>query len=194
MATRLHQFLSDPSNANAYDGFSINKVILVQQDKYFYPRDSPHHKWIPEINHINREILSAMDMDQFADDVDVTVRKLKTDNRSMLSEWNGARMQLNIMIIEGFLIFNDERINKLCQLRFHIYLSYDVGYERRLTRNFKHINSNPKYYYEHYIWPMYQKHLGDVPNKANLIFINGEKDFDDVYNQTNEYITKFLIS
>ncbi|XP_055318496.1 nicotinamide riboside kinase 1-like [Sitodiplosis mosellana] len=198
LSTRLYEFLNNPQNSNVYNGFRINQVVLMHQDKYFYTRDSPHHKWIPEINFINREILSAMDMDKFAEDVSETVRKLKADdtpkeNSILNQDNNGSQIDVNILIIEGFLIYNDARISQFCQLRFHIYLSYDVGLQRRLIRPFKHINPKPEWYYEHYIWPMYHKHLNEVPNKAELVFLNGEQHVDDIFNEANDFITKFLI-
>lgn len=196
LATRMLPFLSDPKNANQFDGVCINKVILINQDKYFYARDSPNHKWIPEINFINREILSAMDMDRFAVDVAETVEKLrKNDDLNVNSVRNGAnsgRLIVNILLVEGFLIYNDERINRFCELRFHIYLSYDVGLQRRLKRTFKHVNPKPEWYFEHFIWPMYHKYQNQVPNKSDLIYLNGEQHVDVVFNQAHDSIVKFL--
>lgn len=196
LATRLLPFLSDPNHADIFDGVHINKVVLINQDKYFYVRDSPNHTWIPEINFINREILSAMNMDQFAADVADTVDKLRendvSNGNAAPTDAQNARVVVNILLIEGFLIYNDERINRFCELRFHIYLSYDVGLQRRLKRNFKHINPKPEWYFEHFIWPMYQKHLSEVPNKTDLIYLNGEQHVDDVFHQARDAIAKFL--
>lgn len=196
LATRMFVFLSDSKNANIFDGIHINKVILINQDKYFYARDSPHHKWIPEINFINREILSAIDMDGFAGDLVETVADLRKNDdlngSPTITEVDSTRIAVNILLVEGFLIYNDPRINQLCQLRFHIYLSYDIGLKRRLKRTFKHINPKPEWYYEHFIWPMYQKHLNEVPTKNDLIYLNGEQHVDDVFNQAHDSIAKFI--
>lgn len=196
LATNLHEFLSDPKNTNIFHGLHINKVVVMNQDKYFYARDSPHHKWIPEINFINREILSAMDMDRFADDVRTNVDTLKMDSRSndvsTIMNKDDRLIEVNILIIEGFLMYNDERINKYCQLRFHIYLSFNVGLERRFKRTFKHVNPNPEWYYENYIWPNYNKHLNEVPNKSDFIYLNGEQKIEDIFHQARDYIEAFL--
>lgn len=196
LAIRLHEFLGDVKNAHVFHGYRINEVILIQQDKYFYPRDSPHHIWIPEINFINRERLAAIDMDRCTDDIRSTVQRLRSDNISIASpiiaQTNNEIVDINILIVEGFLIYNDQRINQLCQLRFHIRLSYDVGLQRRLIRTFKHINPNPQWYYQHYIWPMYNKHLNEVPNKSDLVFLDGEPDVDFIYHQAYETIAKFI--
>lgn len=198
LASTLYQFLSDQQNAQTFDGFHINKVILIHQDKYFYARDSPHHEWIPEINFINREQLSAMDMNKFADDVRDTVQELQNDNNSPVIQYSngtkadGHRTNINILIIEGFLIYNDERINQYFGLRFQLHLSYDVGLERRLKRTFKHVNPKPVWYWEHYIWPSYHNYLEKVPNKSELIYLNGEQPVDDVLFQAFDAISIFI--
>lgn len=199
ISTVLYQFLSDRTNANAFDGIHINHVILVHQDKYFWVRDSPNHTWIPEINFINREILSAMDMDRFAEDVSQVVQRLTNDtieaneqHTPSIIDTNCSRITINILIIEGFLIYNDQRINRYFGLRLHLYLSSDVGYQRRLQRTFKHINPNPKWYWDNYAWPLYQKYLNEVPNKSELIFLNGEHDVNSIFNDAHATITKFL--
>lgn len=199
LATALHRYLNDPHNANAFDGIYINRVIMMHQDAYFWIRNSPNHTWIPEINFINREILSAMDMDKFADEVSGMVQQMALESAdgdqpslSTKIDMNGTRIAVNILIIEGFLIYNDERINRFFGLRFHLYLSSEVGYQRRLHRTFKHVNPNPKWYWDNYAWFYYQKYLNEVPNKSDLIFLNGEHDVDRIFNQAHAILTEFL--
>lgn len=168
LATMLYDFLSQPQNIEIFDSYKIHKVHLLHQDKYFYPRDSTNHTWIPEINFINREILSAMDMKRFLNDFHTLVNELKSVDATAPDN------ALNILIVEGFLIFNESAINQLCDIRFHLYLSYDVALKRRLTRNFKHVNQHPGWYFKHYIWSYYKKHLDELPNKNELIFLDGE--------------------
>lgn len=195
LAVRLHEFLSDTKNANVFHDFRINEVVLIQQDKYFYPRDSSHHIWIPEIKFIDRERLAAIDMDKCTDDISSTVQRLRGDNIcSTRAETQNEIVNINILIVEGFLIYNDQRINQLCQLRFHFRLSYDVGLQRRLIRTFKHINPNPQWYYKNFIWPMYNKHLNEVPNKSDLMVLDGEQDIDSIYVQAFEIIAKFMMT
>lgn len=194
LATALHQHLSDRNNSNAFDGIHINQVALIHQDKYFWIRSSPNHTWIKEINYINREILSAMDMDKFAGDVSEMVQQLTDDNPETTKQidTNCSRISVNILIIEGFLIYNDERINRFCGLRLHLYLSSDVGFQRRLLRTFKHHNPQPKWYWDNFAWPLYRKYLDEVPNKSELILINGEDSVDSIFNEAHNTITKYL--
>lgn len=168
LAKMLYDFLIQPQNTEIFDSCKIHKVHLLHQDKYFYPRDSPNHKWIPEINFINREILSAMDMKRFVNDFQALVNELKSFDATAPDD------ALIILIVEGFLIFNEPAINRLCDIRFHFYLSFDEALKRRLARNFKHVNQHPEWYFEHYIWSYYKKYLDELPNKNELIFLDGE--------------------
>lgn len=168
LSTMLYDFLIQPQNSEIFDSYKIHKVHLLHQDKYFYPRDSPNHTWIPEINHINREILSAMDMKRFVNDFRTLVNELKSFDAT------AQENALNILIVEGYLIFNEPAINRLCAIRFHLYLSYEEGLKRRLTRTFKHVPQHPEWYFKHYIWFYYEKHLNELPNKNELIFLDGE--------------------
>lgn len=186
LATRLYDFFINPKNVDLFEAYKIKKTILLQQDKYFYARDSPHHIWIPEINFINRELLTAMDMKRFNNDVQNVINEL--NNQSIESSF--VDNYLNILIIEGFLIFNESIVNDLCNLRFHLYLSYEMGLKRRLTRNFKHVNPQPEWYFKNFIWPSYQKHLNELPNKNDLIFLNGEQNIDFSFDQMIESIRK----
>lgn len=168
LATMIYDFLIQPQNINIFDSYKIHKVQLLHQDKYFYPRDSQHHTWIPEINFINREILSAMDMKRFVSDFQTIANELKSFDAT------APNNALNILFVEGYLIFNEMVINRLCDIRFHLYLSYDEGLRRRLKRNFKHVNQQPEWYFEHFIWSYYKKYLDELPNKNELIYLDGE--------------------
>lgn len=187
LASSLYAYLSDPKNIKLFETRKISKVHLIHQDKYFYARDSPNHIWIPEINFINREILSAMDMKRFVNDIQTLYFELNSSDKINFD----SDRNLNILIVEGFLIFNETKINDLCNIRFHLFVSYDEGFKRRLTRTFKHINPQPEWYWENYIWPSYQKHLNELPNKNELIFINGEQSVDVCFDEVIKTIRRF---
>lgn len=188
LAKMLNDFLIQPQNTDIFDSYKIHKVHLLHQDKYFYPRDSPNHTWIPEINFLNREILSAMDMKRCVNDFQTLVNELKS------FDVTAPDNALNILIVEGFLIFNESAINQLCDIRFHIYLSYDEGLKRRFQRNFKHVNPQPEWYFEHFIWSYYKKYLDELPNKNELIFLDGELNTTINFDKIIDIIQKYVQS
>ncbi|KAJ8969151.1 hypothetical protein NQ314_001892 [Rhamnusium bicolor] len=42
---------------------------IFSQDDYFLDVEDPRHVWIPELNHINFDILTSLDMEKMHDDI-----------------------------------------------------------------------------------------------------------------------------
>lgn len=185
LATKLFDFLSNQKNVNYFDGYEIKRVELIHQDKYFHRRDSPKHTWIKEINFINRELLSAIDMQQMWEDTQelLHINDKQIDNNS-----------LEIFIIEGFLIYNDDRFNDLCQLRFHLTLTPEECMQRRMLRQhlWKHVNPQPVKYFNEYVWPSYVEHREKVKRKDQIYYLNGEKSRENLYDFTLETMKNYL--
>lgn len=182
LATRLHNYLSDSRNANTFAALNIKQVLLIQQDKYFYPRDSPHHIWIKDFNFINRELLSAIDTERLWSDIDATVSQVRNDDHHS--------NDMCILLIEGFLIFNDDRINDLCDVRFHLTLTAEVCLQRRLSRTWKHVNPQPIKYFNEYLWPSYHQHRSLVKKPEQIHFVDGENSMDELFAETLQILAE----
>jgi uridine kinase len=112
---------------------------------------------------------------------------------------------LNILIIEGFLIFNHAVTLDLCNIKFHIHVPYELCYERRKKRSYDppdvlgknffkllkclSLLSAHTGYFEMIVWPEYEKHLKSIQNHKDVIFLNGEVSPDKCF----EYVLKRLI-
>lgn len=186
LATKLHEYLIDRTNADVFANCSIKHVVLIQQDKYFYPRDSLHHIWIEEINFINREVLSAVDSERMWSDIEDSVSQLRTTEMNT----NCSPNDTCILLLEGFLIFNDDRINDLCDVRLHLTLTHEVCLERRLKRTWKHVNPQPIKYFHGYVWPSYEKHRASVKNPNQIYYLNGEQSKESIFDETLQIIAK----
>lgn len=167
------------------DHITVGSAKLMKQDDYFHPKTSIHHAWIPEFNYINREILSALDMEKMWTDLNDL---LGTDYE--LYQKKKESITLNILVIEGFLIFNYERIRDLCQIKFNVRLSYDECFRRRQNR--KYNPPNPPGYFEKILWPFYVKHSIEYNGIDDVHVINGELAQDYCLNKAIEYIVNYL--
>lgn len=145
---------------------TIGSVQLIKQDDYFYPKTSAEHTWIPEMNYINREILSALNMPKMCADVNdilgLTYQPYEKDEKCVL----------NVLVIEGFLIFNCKDIRDMCQIKFDMRLTYDECFKRRQNREYN--PPNPTGYFEKILWPFYLKHLDEYKDIKDLHIMNGE--------------------
>ncbi len=164
----LQDVIGDSANSNILnDNISIKSVKIVSQDDYFWPVDSPHHTLCERLNHINWEILSSMDMDRMCNDLKELIGHESNLYRRQSSD---VTIDLNILIIEGFLIFNHPAIFDLCQIKFHLHLPYEECYRRRSNR----IYNPPDIigYFEGYVWPLYEKHFKKFSESGEVIMLN----------------------
>lgn len=173
----------------------VEQVKLIRQDDYFYSIDSVHHVWIPELNHINREHLGALNNEKMCKDLNDILGKDYTvyTNRSNSSAGCSDRSpkSLNIMIIEGYLVFNQIDINRLIQVRLCMQISFEDCLARRVRRIYP--QPTPSGYFEQYVWPLYQTHFAAYKYYNNLLILDGGTSTrEQCSSQALEWISKFL--
>lgn len=169
------------TTADAVDVVKKRQVRLIKQDDYFYKRDSSHHSWIPEMNYINREILSALDMPRMLADI-----------QNILSQHSDVK---NLLIIEGFLIYNHAELWQLFDVRIHMKVSRQICLERRSHRQYN--PPNPPGYFDQFIWPYYEKHMAEyeavaAENNVKVIDLSGEWTPQKCLNEAVTVIEDFI--
>lgn len=176
----------------------LPNIKIISQDEYFLPQASEKHTYIPELKHINWEILSSMDMEKMVQDIQAIIRDnriLNINVSQIMEEFNNngiqhdnkkilkndlhliknklSKFSVNILLIEGFSIFNYSPIDELCHLKFFLTLNRQTCLERRNKR----IYDPPDVpgYFEKYVWPEYIRHLNEVQEKRkNIVFLSEE--------------------
>ncbi|KAF5279750.1 hypothetical protein FQA39_LY05440 [Lamprigera yunnana] len=164
----------------------IPSALLISQDSYFLDNDDPRHVWISELNHVNYDIITSLDMQQMYKDVCEITSKynlisdkidIQTDQETYdnveekvcakLSETN-----TKLLILEGFCIFNYKLLSDLCLLKFYFTLSKEECYKRRIKRVY-----NPPDcpgYFEKCAWPEYLNLYQYVrDNISDTIYFDG---------------------
>ena len=159
---------------------------VVNQDDYFLSMNDPRHTLIKELNHINFDILSSLDMDKMTYDVHAIIRggtsvceTLASKNSRIFPDLTTADdlqklaatiitgTNIKILIIEGFCIFNFTPIEKLCNLKYFITLNYDECYARRQNRIYEPPDCPG--YFDMCAWPEYLKHYKEIKVKVHGI-------------------------
>lgn len=188
LSQTLHKYLSDQKNRHCLsDRVRIGIVKIMNQDDYFYPANYPQHEWIEHLNHVNYDVINAINMTKMCNDLHTEL-----DKRFIFYSKN-TNMDLtilNIMIIDGFLIFNHSIMNRLCQLKFHIHLPYEKCYERRLKRTY-----NPPDclgYFELCVWPMYERNFEQIRAKDDIILLNGDTSKEKIFKHVFDCIHKII--
>ena len=174
IAKRLHENFKDS--------------ILINQDDYFLLEDDSRHTLIPELNHLNWEILSSLDMQKMYDDIKTTIKQAKKAGNSCNEiEWK-------IIILEGFTIYNYKPVAELCHRKYFIEISEEVCWNRR-----KHRVYNPPDvpgYFDKVVWPEYLRHKSEIHSNTNLstsiTFLDGNKSLDVLYNEIAADVKTYL--
>lgn len=184
----------------------LPNVQVIAQDSYFLPQDSPKHILIQDLNHFNWEVLTSLDMEKMYNDI----KKILNYNQISTKQYEGddkndsdfkttllslEEMQLlknklssyNLLIIEGFSIFNYKPIEMLCDLKFYLTLDKETCYKRRIERVYD--PPDVPGYFNKVVWPEHIKQLEEVKEKCkNIIYLTQEDNLKTIL----KYILNFL--
>lgn len=163
-------------------------VYLFNQDKYFYPDDSPKHvkcKGLKE-PHNNYEILSSMDMGSMYSDILDTMEGFsdKSVERNICDKSGQLKLESKkILIVEGFTVLNYKPILDLCDVRYYLVLEYSICMLRRILR----LYSPPDVagYFELYVWPEHMRYRAEIEKDVSIEILDGSMPdiFDSVVKQ-----------
>lgn len=148
------------------------RSIMINQDNYFLPVDDPRHTKVPELNCLNFDLMSSLDMKQMHADVldKVTMDAGKLCRRESL------------LILEGFLLFNYKPLMELCDLKYLIDVPKDVCWERRKDRVYE--PPDVPGYFEIIVWPEYLRYraevMGDKALMNSVKVVDGTKSKEDI--------------
>lgn len=155
----LLNFFINPQNQHFFQPFRINKVNLVHQDDYYWPVGHINHKYHPGTNVSDRRALTSLNIEKLTVDLEAVP----------LDEPN----DLNILILEGSHIYNIPDVNELCDFRFKLNISYEAALKRRANTD-RWWSNTTEVYFNRSSWPTYQSFFDQIPNKNQLIYLNGE--------------------
>lgn len=229
LAQSLFKHFKEQSGNEIKAGIKLNRVELMNQDKYILPADDPKHQKVEKLNnHLNTEIIECVDMNKMENDImeilgnKFVVYQSQTSRSSGLvsdkhrvnlsqnshasnqQHFEGDGVQavkqnilLNILIIEGFLIFNHPVTFNLCSVKFHLHVPYEVCYARRSKRIYKRpdvpgtlrlqtlflndISNISLGYFEMILWPEYERHLREFKDRKDVMFLQGEIPPEDSF-------------
>jgi len=152
---------------------TFNNISILHQDDFYYHNYKDHLENIPELNYHMWDTINAYDMD-----------KMMSAIHSKTSD---------ILVLEGILLLEDERILKLADLIFFVLLDKSHCFTRRQTRTY--LPPEPPGYFDKFAWPEYERHLKMVKNeKHNIIFLNGSDSIDFNMNIVINHINQLLLT
>lgn len=186
---------------------ALPKSTLFTQDTYFRDVDDPMHTWVPELNHINFDIISSLNMDKMMEDVlkfiednnftKIPSKKTETFTSNLqLSDKNlqdKIKNHIHVIIIEGFTIFNYKKWLYLFSLKYFFTLNKEDCYKRRIKRVYEPPDCPG--YFEKVVWPEYEKNKKEVEESVEDVryFQNIPLNFvDTIFKDISEYVDNIL--
>lgn len=172
LAARLQADITQKRNQFS-ENPKIGCVKIIHQDDFFYPDDSPNHTVVEELNHVNYDVITALDMDSMRR----SIRSVYNDDESLLVGSpceDEENVTVNILIIDGFIIYEDPEIVRLCHLKFFLDLPYEKCFQRRTHRVYD--PPDVQGYFELCVWPHFFEYQRKVKELDGLVFLNGEVD------------------
>ncbi|XP_013110654.1 nicotinamide riboside kinase 1 [Stomoxys calcitrans] len=96
--------------------------------------------------------------------------------------------KISILIIEGFMIFNQPELLTLCNIKFHFHLPYEKCFERRRKRTYD--PPDVVGYFEMCVWPHYEKNFQEFRDRKDITILNGEIEKDKIL----KYVVKRILN
>ncbi|XP_018563275.1 nicotinamide riboside kinase 1 [Anoplophora glabripennis] len=169
-----------------------NTTVVSQDDYFILDLEDPRHIWIPELNHINFDVITSLDMEKMYKDIlhFISINNFKrvdyTDK--IVFGTNGVQCsanilnivrnkmeeaKLNILIIEGFSVFNYKPMQDIFDLKYYFTLDKEECLNRRLKRVYDPPDCPG--YFEKCAWPEHLNHLDEVKNTVKDVkYIDGK--------------------
>ncbi|CAG7825840.1 unnamed protein product [Allacma fusca] len=183
---------------------------VIYQDSYFFDDDDPRHVRLEEVDHVNYEILSALNMEQMEKDVVTTLQEdqpilgtngdgydapnFETSGKELLDNVQDIGFDTSkyrkvpILLLEGFTIFGSELLFDKCDARFFLTLTKQECYERRSKRT-TYIPPDTPGYFEKCIWPEFTAHYEScIANNPGIQVFNGTTPLESVWKESVEMI------
>jgi len=99
-----------------------------------------------------------------------------------------------ILFVDGFLLYSNQKIIELLDVKMFVSISKSTCFERRLARN----RGTSKLYFEKIIWPSYLTYNADYvdfkcgPHGDDTLVLDGERRHDEIFNEAVHYLQQKL--
>lgn len=152
-----------------------NQVIVLSQDSYYYGGNSD----------TNYDIPTSINFKRMEDDIKKLINKETIEGpiydfatHSILEQTKTIK-PARVIIIEGILIFTQESIRNLCNLKIFVSAYPELMYSRRLNRDIIQRNRNQKEiqdrYFKH-VLPSLKQYVEPTENFSDIVLKNNTEN------------------
>ncbi|XP_043909960.1 nicotinamide riboside kinase 2 isoform X2 [Protopterus annectens] len=114
-------------------------------------------------------------------------------NYSLTSDGTDPEKEVHLLIVEGFLIYNDKLLKDLFDHRFFLAVPYEESKRRRSSRTYT--VPDPPGLFDGHCWPMYLKHRKEMEETVSDIeYLDGLKSRDELFTCVYEKIQNTFLN
>ena len=151
-------------------------AYYMSQDDFYHKRDSEHYEYIPEAESFNFDVITAIDMKKFHRKLEKIIKSGKYD----------------LIFLDGILLFEDEKLNKMLDRKYFLDLDKEECYRRRQTRNY--IIADTAKYFDRCVWNEFSKYKQKCQSTLkNVTYLNGSDTVDNIFNFVLSDIQKIYL-
>ncbi len=156
------------------------KVAVISQDNYYFPRDA---QLADEKGEINFDLPTAIDIQNLEEDLAELVSGRAISRKEYGFNNAAAPVQdihiepAPIIIIEGLFIYYFETLARHFDIKVYIDAEDDTMLDRRIKRDLRergYPESDVRYRWEHHVRPCYEVYLLPYRENCDLIIDNNE--------------------
>lgn len=141
-----------------------DRSCYLQQDEFYYPRDTDHLEYINDLESFNFDVITAINMDKFR----LTLAKLIESGTC------------DYIFLDGFLLFEDAQVYQMLDRRYFLHLEKEECLRRRVSRNYKSIDT-PNYF-DRCVWVEFLKYKQMCESKyIDIVYLNGAQSAESIF-------------
>ncbi|XP_063770923.1 nicotinamide riboside kinase 2 [Pseudophryne corroboree] len=156
----------------------LPNCCVIHQDDFYKPPDQIE---VGEDGFKQWDVITSIDMEAMVDTVTAWVENPVKFAHSHGIPSTESDENVQILILEGFLLYNHKQLAKMCTERYYLTIPYDECKRRRSGRNYT--VPDPPGLFDCHVWPMYLKHRQEMEESdVKVVSLDGLLSKDAIFN------------
>ncbi|XP_040276358.1 nicotinamide riboside kinase 2 [Bufo bufo] len=158
----------------------LPNCCVIHQDDFFKPPDQIE---VGEDGFKQWDVITAIDMEAMVNTVTAWAENpVKFARSHGIAPSRPEFEDVQILILEGFLLYNHKLLANMCSERYYLSIPYEECKRRRSGRNYT--IPDPPGLFDGHVWPMYLKHRQEMEESGvSIVALDGLRSKNEIFTQ-----------